>query len=165
MADTTIRVGLYAMRRSPQATSLGSAKTLRTFERSYMFPDFLAHIWDFIWMFFTIFIFFAWLMALFSIIGDLFRDKDMSGWAKAIWLIFLISIPFLTALIYLIVRGRGMSERSHAQARANRAAADDYIRSVSGSSPADQIAQAKQLLDSGAINAAEFERIKAKALS
>ena len=71
---------------------------------------FLSNIWDFIWMFFTIFVFFAWLMALFSIIGDLFRDRALSGIAKAIWLLFLIFIPFLTAIVYLIARGGGMAE-------------------------------------------------------
>lgn len=115
-------------------------------------------------MFLTIFIFIAWLMALFSIITDLFRDPETSGVAKAIWLVFLLFVPFLTALIYLIVRGRGMSERAHAQAKAQRTATDDYIRSVAGSST-DQIAKAKQLLDSGAITPAEFETLKAKALS
>lgn len=131
---------------------------------SVVFPQFLSHVWDFLWMFLTIFIFIAWLMALFSIITDLFRDPETSGVAKAIWLVFLLFVPFLTALIYLIVRGRGMSERAHAQAKAQRTATDDYIRSVAGSST-DQIAKAKQLLDSGAITPAEFETLKAKALS
>ncbi|MGC3995332.1 MAG: SHOCT domain-containing protein [Propionicimonas sp.] len=126
--------------------------------------DFLSHIWDFIWMFFTIFVLFAWLMALFSIISDLFRDKTLSGWAKAVWLLFLIFVPFLTALVYLIARGSGMAERASAQASAQKAAADDYIRSVSGGA-AGEIAQAKALLDAGTISPAEFDALKAKALA
>lgn len=126
---------------------------------------FLSNIWDFIWMFFTIFVFFAWLMALFSIIGDLFRDRALSGIAKAIWLLFLIFIPFLTAIVYLIARGGGMAERAAAQARAQQAAADNYIRSVSASNPAHEIAEAKALLDAGTITTTEFEALKAKALS
>ena len=82
---------------------------------------FLSNVWDFIWMFFTIFVFFAWLMALFSIIGDLFRDRALSGWAKAIWLIALIFVPFLTAVVYLIARG-GNWEYALAQARSLRMA-------------------------------------------
>ncbi|MGC4153584.1 MAG: SHOCT domain-containing protein [Propionicimonas sp.] len=126
---------------------------------------FLSNIWDFLWMFFTIFVFFAWLMALFTIIGDLFRDRELSGWAKALWLLALIFVPFLTALVYLIARGKGMAERAGAQAKAQQAAADDYIRSVAGSSPTTELTQAKALLDSGAISAAEFEALKAKILA
>ena len=125
---------------------------------------FLSNIWDFIWMFFTIFVFFAWLMVLFSIISDLFRDRALSGWAKAVWLVALIFVPVLTALIYLIARGKGMAERSAAQASAQRSAADDYIRSVAGS-PADEIARAKALLDAGSITSAEYDQLKAKALA
>ncbi len=126
---------------------------------------FLSNIWDFIWMFFTIFVFFAWLMVLFSIISDLFRDRALSGWAKAVWLVALIFVPVLTALIYLIARGKGMAERSAAQASAQRSAADDYIRSVAGSTPAQELSQAKTLLDSGAISAEEYANLKAKILS
>ncbi|MFT4109929.1 SHOCT domain-containing protein [Propionicimonas sp.] len=126
--------------------------------------DFLGHIWDFLWMFFTIFVFFAWLMALFSIIGDLFRDRALSGWAKAVWLLFLIFVPFLTALVYLIARGSGMAERASSQARARKNATDDDIRSVSGGA-AGEIAQAKALLDAGTISQAEFDTLKARALA
>ncbi len=126
---------------------------------------FLSNIWDFIWMFFTIFVFFAWLMVLFSIISDLFRDRALSGWAKAVWLVALIFVPVLTALIYLIARGKGMAERGAAQTSAQRSAADDYIRSVAGSTPAQELSQAKTLLDSGAISAEEYANLKAKILS
>ncbi|MDN5797872.1 MAG: PLDc N-terminal domain-containing protein [Intrasporangium sp.] len=131
--------------------------------------DFLSHVWDFIWMFFTIFVFVAWLIALFSIIVDLFRDRELSGWAKAVWLLFLMFVPFLTALIYLIARGRGMAGRSVAQARAQQDAADSYIRSVAGGGPvggpATEIAKAKELLDAGSITQTEFDSLKAKALA
>jgi hypothetical protein len=117
--------------------------------------------------FFWVFIFFAYLMVLFSIIGDLFRDSELNGWLKALWIIFLIFVPFLTALIYLIARGNGMTKRSVAQATEMRKAQDEYIRQAAGSAPAtgvDDIAKAKTLLDSGAITQAEFDALKAKAL-
>lgn len=125
--------------------------------------DFWSTIWDAIWWFFTIFVFVAYLIALFSIISDLFRDRELSGVYKAIWLLFLIFVPFLTALVYLIFRGRGMSDRAERQAREAKAAADDYIRTVAGG-PASEIAQAKQLLDSGTISEAEFQSLKQSAL-
>lgn len=128
---------------------------------------FWTQIWDVIWWFLTIFVFVAYLMALFSIITDLFRDHKLNGWAKALWFIFLIFLPFVTAIVYLIARGRGMSERAQKQAVAAQSAADDYIRSVSGSAPtpAAEIAHAKELLDSGAITAEEFDKLKQAALS
>jgi Phospholipase_D-nuclease N-terminal len=107
----------------------------------------------------------AYLFALFAIIGDLFRDHKLNGFAKAIWIIFLIFVPFLTALIYLIARGKGMAERGAAQAKELQAAQDQYIKSVAGSSPSEEIAKAKSLLDAGAINQAEFDHIKSRALS
>ncbi|MBK8462146.1 MAG: PLDc N-terminal domain-containing protein [Nigerium sp.] len=123
-------------------------------------------IWDAIWWFLTAFIFIAYLMALFSIITDLFRDRKLGGAAKAVWFIFLIFLPFLTALIYLIVRGGGMGQRQAEQVAEARAATDQYIREVAApSSATDEIAQAKQLLDSGAINAAEFQSLKQAALA
>jgi hypothetical protein len=121
--------------------------------------------WDIVWFIFITFLFFAWLMVLFSILSDLFRDKETGGFAKAIWVLALIFIPFLTALIYLIARGHGMAERNAAAAKEMKQAQDAYIREAAGSSPADQIARAKELLDSGAISQAEYDSIKAKALS
>lgn len=126
--------------------------------------SFWSTIWDTIWWFLTIFIFVAYLMALFSIITDLFRDRELSGGLKAIWLIFLVFFPFITAVVYLIVRGRGMGERAARQNETVRAVTDDYIRQVAGGATA-QIAQAKQLLDSGAITQAEFEQLKGSALA
>lgn len=123
--------------------------------------------WDFFWLLIWTFFLVMYLMILFHIIGDLFRDKDLSGWWKALWIIFLIIFPFLAAFIYLIARGRGMAERQAGEMRKAQVATDQYIKSVAsqGSSPADQIASAKSLLDSGAITQPEFEQLKAKALA
>lgn len=123
-------------------------------------------LWSWVAWFFWLFVFFAYLMVLFSIIGDLFRDDSVNGWLKAVWIIFLIFVPFLTALVYLIARGSGMQKRSIAQAQAMRAQQDDYIRATAGgaSSSADEIAKAKGLLDSGVISQTEFDALKAKAL-
>ena len=121
---------------------------------------------DLLWWFFWVFVFTAYLMVLFSILGDLFRDHTLSGWWKAVWVIFLIFVPFLTALIYLIARGTGMQKRALAQAQEMRTQQDAYIRATAGSSSAtDDIAKAKSLLDSGAITQAEFDALKAKALA
>ena len=124
--------------------------------------------WDFLWTTLVIFAFIAYLMILFNILVDLFwRDHKTSGCVKAIWVIFLVIFPYLTALVYLIVHGDGMAERARqAQASAQKQF-DDYVQSVAGggSSPAQQIAAAKELLDAGTIDAAEFEQLKAKALS
>jgi uncharacterized membrane protein len=123
--------------------------------------------WSWIAWFFWAFVFFAYLMVLFSILGDLFRDSSLNGWVKAVWVIFLIFVPFLTALIYLIARGSGMTKRSIAQAKEMRAAQEDYIRQTAGSggSTVDDITKAKSLLDAGAITQAEFDSLKAKALA
>lgn len=127
--------------------------------------SFWSTIWDTIWWFITIFVFIAYLMALFSIITDLFRDRKMNGWLKAVWLIFLMFVPFLTALVYLITRGSGMADRSAAVQKNTEQATSAYIRSVAGASPATEIAQAKQLLDSGAITQIEFDQLKSQVLS
>jgi ABC-type multidrug transport system fused ATPase/permease subunit len=122
--------------------------------------------WDFFWLLVWTFFFVMYLMVLFQIIADLFRDRDLSGGWKALWVVFLIIFPFLAALIYLIARGRGMAERHMAAARSAQAATDQYIKSVATQgSPADQIASAKSLLDSGTITQQEFEQLKAKALA
>ncbi|WP_336632682.1 MULTISPECIES: SHOCT domain-containing protein [unclassified Microbacterium] len=126
--------------------------------------SFWSSIWDTIWWFLTIFIFIAYLFAIFAIIGDLFRDRKLGGFAKAVWLVFLVFIPFLTALVYLIARGGGMAERSAQAQRAARDATDEYIRSVAGASPTEQIAQARDLLDRGAITPDEYAALKSKAL-
>ena len=121
---------------------------------------------DFFWLLIWSFFFVCYLLVLFQIIADLFRDKDLSGWWKALWVIFLIFFPFLAAVIYLIARGRGMAERQAGAARSAQAATDQYIQSVAGKgNPADQIASAKSLLDSGTITQDEFDKLKQKALA
>src|SRR4029453_6244536 len=116
------------------------------------------------------FIFFAWFMALFWVFGDLFRSRDIGGVAKTLWSLLLIFLPILGMLVYLIVRGHGMTDRAlDAQAEAQKRQ-DAYIRKVAtsnsggGGSATEQIASAKALLDSGAITAAEYEQLKADAL-
>ena len=127
--------------------------------------DFLEATWDIIWFFFWTFAFIAYLMVLFSIIGDIFRDHTLNGWAKAAWMLFLVFVPFLTALVYLIARGKGMAERQMRAAQQNQAATEQYVRSVAGSgSSAEEITKAKALLDSGTITADEYAALKAKAL-
>jgi hypothetical protein len=121
--------------------------------------------WEWFWIAFLTFAFVAYLFAMFTIIVDLFRDKTVSGGMKAVWFIFLILFPVLTALVYLIARGGGMAERQMKDAQAVKEAQDSYIRDVAGSSPADQIAKAKELHNSGAITDEEYEALKAKALS
>ena len=128
------------------------------------YHGFWGSLGDLVWWFLTVFILVAYLIALFSIISDLFRDHKLNGWWKALWIIFLIFVPFLTALVYLIVRGRGMGERSQKQAQEIQQAQDAYIKSVAGTTPADEIAKAKALLDAGTITQADFDALKAKIL-
>lgn len=121
--------------------------------------------WDFIWYTLVIFAFIAYLMILFSIITDLFwRDRETSGLVKAIWVVFLIVFPYITALVYLIARGKGMGERSRDAAVAAKKDAEAYIREAAGRSPAQEIADAKSLLEAGTISQQEFDALKAKAL-
>jgi uncharacterized membrane protein len=122
--------------------------------------------WDVIWFIIVSFAFVAYLMVLFQIITDLFRDKGLAGWAKAVWMVCLIFLPFLTAIVYLIARGRGMAERQATAYQEMKSAQDSYIKSVAASSsPAEQIAKAGELLDAGTITQAEFDALKAKALA
>ncbi|AWK71761.1 hypothetical protein CBI38_09295 [Rhodococcus oxybenzonivorans] len=120
--------------------------------------------WDLLWYTLVVFAFVAYLMILFQILGDLFRDRAMSGFTKTLWIIFLIVLPYITAFVYLIARGRGIAERQLEAHNSARQATDRYIREVAGKSAADQIADAKALLDAGTINQAEYDTLKAKAL-
>jgi hypothetical protein len=122
--------------------------------------------WDFFWLMLWGYVFIAYLMVLFQVIMDVFRDRSINGWTRVIWLIALFIAPPVTALIYLIARGKGMGERQRQVASDSRAAAEEYVRSIAGATdPAESIQKAKALLDSGAISAAEYETLKAKALS
>lgn len=121
--------------------------------------------WDTVWIIFISFAFVAYLMVVFWILGDLFRDRETSGFVKVVWIVALIFLPLLTSLAYLIVRGRGMAERSARSAEATKREQEAYIREVAGTaSPSDQIAQARAMLDAGVISDTEYERLKEKAL-
>jgi len=113
-----------------------------------------------------IFFFVIWIWILITILTDLFRDHELSGWSKAAWVFFLVVIPFLAALIYLIARGSGMRERTiKAQAEAKQHF-DSYVREQAGSaSPADELHKLNDLKEKGAISGEEFERAKARLLS
>lgn len=124
--------------------------------------------WDIVWFIIIFFAFASYLMVLFSIVADLFRDPEVSGGMKALWVVCLVFFTFITAIVYLIVRGRGMNERSAQKYAEARQAQEEYVRSVAGASSTsapEQIAKAKELLDSGAITADEFTALKAKALA
>ncbi|PXW34125.1 UNVERIFIED_CONTAM: phospholipase D-like protein [Williamsia faeni] len=121
--------------------------------------------WDFIWYSIVIFAFVAYLMILFYVLADLFRDRSTSGWLKGVWIFFLIIVPYITLFVYLIARGRGMAERTVEAQKVAKEQSDTYIRQVAGASATDQIAAAKALHTEGTINDAEFEQLKAKALN
>ncbi|MFD2025121.1 PLDc N-terminal domain-containing protein [Promicromonospora aerolata] len=121
--------------------------------------------WDFFWLMIYSFFFLAYLMVLFQVIADLFRDRELPGWWKALWMVFLIFLPVLTAVVYLVARGRGMARRQAELVDQARHETESYIRDVANPSPADQIASAKSLLDTGTITPGEFERLKTKALA
>ena len=129
--------------------------------------NFIGSVWDIFWFFFWVFAWVAYLFVLIYIVIDIFRDHSLNGWLKAVWLIFLIFVPFLTALVYLIARGNGMAERAQKEARQYQQATDEYIRQTAGTaaSPSDEIAKAKALLDAGTISQAEYDQLKARALS
>jgi hypothetical protein len=120
--------------------------------------------WSVLWFFFL----FIWLMILFQILTDLFRDHSVSGVEKTLWVLFLVFLPFLAVFIYLIVRGKGMGERAAAQQQRAQQEFEGYVRNVATpaeATPTEQIARAKELLDAGAIDQSEFDRLKAKALA
>ncbi len=122
---------------------------------------------SFLIVLFEFFLFFAWFMCLFWVLGDIFRSSDLGGLAKTVWVIFVIIVPWLGILVYVIARGKGMQERQLEQAKQMHAAQAEYIKSMAGSgaTATDQIASAKSLLDSGAITQAEFDSLKTKALA
>jgi Short C-terminal domain/Phospholipase_D-nuclease N-terminal len=123
--------------------------------------------YPFLDVFWTMLIFFFWVIwiwILVTVLIDVFRRHDISGWGKAAWTLFVIVLPYLGVFIYLITQGTGMAERRADEVRASQASFDDYVRGVSGGSAAE-IAKAKELLDSGAIDQAEFEQLKSRALA
>jgi hypothetical protein len=127
----------------------------------------IAADYPFLDVFWSILIFFcwvAWIWIVITVFADLFRRDDISGWGKAGWVVFVIVLPFLGVLVYLIAQHDGMRDRSVRQAEAQKQAFDQYVREAAGGS-ADEIAKAKQLLDSGAITQEEFDALKRKALA
>ena len=125
----------------------------------------MSNFWDVLWLIASAFFFMAYLIVLFQVVIDLFRDAELGGGSKVLWLVGLIFLPILTALLYILVRGSGMAERQRAALQRAKTDTDAYIREVAGKSPADHIADAKALLDAGVINPEEFARLKAKALA
>jgi hypothetical protein len=126
---------------------------------------------DLMWTFLMFFALMLWFVLLFRVFGDLFRRDDIGGWGKTGWTVFMILLPFLGVFSYLIAQGRAMADRDLRQAQVYKRQTDEYIRSVAsgngqggGQSGIDEIARAKQLLDSGAISADEFEQLKRHAL-
>ena len=128
--------------------------------------SFIDIFWSMLWFFFL----FIWIMILVHILSDLFRDHTLSGATKTLWVLFLVFLPFLAVLIYLFTRGKGMAERTAARQQQAQDQFEGYVRTVATTgdattTPTEQIAQAKQLLDAGTIDQAEFDRLKAKALA
>ncbi len=124
------------------------------------------NFWDFLVWLFWFYVIISCIWIFITVFIDIFRDPSLNGWAKALWVLFLVFFPFLAAFIYLIARGRSMTQRNMERAQAMSAEQADYIRSVAGSgqSASAEIDSAKRLLDSGAITQAEYEALKAKAL-
>jgi hypothetical protein len=128
-----------------------------------------ASSYPFLEVFWTMLIFFAfvvWLWILFTVLGDIFRRHDTSGFSKVLWIVFIVVLPYLGVFVYLIAEQKGMAERAQTRQKAVQAQFDEYVQSVAPSTdPTEQIRKAKGLLDSGSITQAEFERLKQRALS
>jgi hypothetical protein len=124
----------------------------------------MSNFWDLILLMLSTFVFVAYLLVMFQIIGDLFRNTEMGGGSKVLWIIGLIFLPWVTALVYIIANGADMAKRQRQAMERAKSDTDAYIRQVAGKSPVEQIADAKTLLDAGTISAEEFAKIKAKAL-
>ena len=125
---------------------------------SYTFGSFL---WDAL----LVFAWIIWFWLLITVFADLFRRHDLSGWAKAGWIVFVIVLPYVGVLVYLIAEHQGIADRNTQQAQAAQQQFGEYVQSVAAQDPSEQIAKAKSLLDNGAITQAEYDRIKQKALA
>jgi ABC-type multidrug transport system fused ATPase/permease subunit len=124
----------------------------------------MSNFWDMVLLMISTFVFVAYLIIMFQIVVDLFRDQDLGGGSKVLWIIGLIFVPMVTAIIYIIARGKGMAGRQQASLQKAKSETETYIRGVAGKSPAADIAEAKALFDAGTISADEFAKLKAKAL-
>jgi len=125
----------------------------------------MSNFWDIVWLMMSTFVFVAYLIIMFQIVVDLFRDNELGGGSKVLWIIGLIFLPMITAIIYIITRGSGMAIRAQASMQRAKSETEAYIKGVAGRSPAADIAEAKALLDAGTITQDEFARLKAKALA
>jgi ABC-type multidrug transport system fused ATPase/permease subunit len=125
----------------------------------------MSNFWDLVLLMVSTFVFVAYLIIMFQIVVDLFRDAELGGGSKVLWIIGLIFLPMLTAIVYIVARGRGMAARQQASVQRARSDAETYIKGMVGKSPAADIAEAKALLDAGTISQDEFAKLKAKALS
>jgi hypothetical protein len=123
--------------------------------------EFLTFLWSLIVIFFMVVYFFI----LFGVIVDVFRRHDIGGGKKALWLLFILIFPLLGLLSYVIINGHGIAERQQKDVQKSQAEFDDYVKTVAGGGSAEQIAKAKELLDTGTISQAEFDQLKAKALA
>ena len=121
-------------------------------------------LWSWIWFFFWMFAYLAYILVLIYIVIDIFRDHQLNGWLKALWLLLLLFVPWITGLVYLIVRGKGMAERSARKQVEYQEYSQEEYRQISFASPSEEIAKAQALCDQGVITDGEFEAIKAKAL-
>jgi len=124
----------------------------------------VSNFWDVVVLMISTFFFVAYLMIMFQIVVDLFRDQELGGGSKVLWIIGLLFIPVLTAVIYIVVRGGGMANRQQAGLQKAKTETEAYIKGLAGRSPAADIAEAKALLDAGTITQAEFDKLKAKAM-
>ncbi len=121
--------------------------------------------WEAIWLIFVSFVFITVLMMLFSVIVDLFRDESLSGWAKAAWVVFLIILPLIGLLVYLIARGKGMTERSLKEQTEAKQSFDSYVKDVAGGGAASELEKASALHASGKLSDDEYAQLKAKILA
>ncbi|MGM0385678.1 MAG: SHOCT domain-containing protein [Actinomycetota bacterium] len=128
-------------------------------------PDFWVTIGNTIWYVLLAFFFISYLMAMFNVITDLFRDPELPGFAKATWILALVLIPLVTVLVYLLLRGQGMAERASERIAESKRRTDEYIREVATHSPSEEIARARALLDSGTITQQEYAALKSRALA
>jgi putative oligomerization/nucleic acid binding protein/phospholipase D-like protein len=123
--------------------------------------------WEVVASIFWFMILFIWIWLLITIVSDIFRDHELPGWGKALWTLFIVVVPWLGALVYLIARGGSMNERARAQAQRNEQAFAQYVRQTAGpgtSGTADELAKLADLRDSGTLSAEEFDRAKARVL-
>ena len=125
----------------------------------------MSNFWDMVLLMVSTFFFIAYLIVMFQIVVDLFRDNELGGGSKVLWVIGLIFIPMLTAIVYIVARGKSMAGRQQASVQKAVSETETYIKTVTGKSPATDIAEAKALLDAGTISAAEFAKLKGKALA